>query len=123
MHYENSFVSYSIEGGVLHMVCRSGVRITLADARSIVADRLMVQGERPLPALCELTGILDADSDALEFFAREGMVLISAIAFITHEKRHLEYLVKYFLKRSLPAIPSAVFSHLHQGLEFLKHRT
>ncbi|MNK22310.1 hypothetical protein D3C87_405840 [compost metagenome] len=120
MHYENPFVSYSIKHGVLHMVCRQGVRITLADARSIVADRLMVQGERPLPAVCELTGILDIDSDALEFFAREGMVLISAIAFITNEKRHLNYLVQYFLKTSLSAIPSAVFSHMHQGLEFLK---
>lgn len=102
------------------MVCRSGVRITLADARSIVADRLMVQGERPLAAVCELTGILDADSDALEFFAREGMVLISAIAFIIHEKRHLDYLVRYFLKIGLPGIRSGVFADLEQGLEFLK---
>lgn len=123
MHHQNPFVTYSIENGVLHLSCRAGVHISISDAHRIVADRLMVQGEREYPAVCVLEGVLQVDHPALEFFAREGTMLITALAFITNEKRHLYYLVGYFLKVGLPGIPSGVFEQLDQGLEFLnKHR-
>lgn len=121
MQYENPFLTYSIENGVLHLSCRAGVHISISDAHRIVADRLMVQGDKKYPAICMLEGILHVDHPALEFFAREGMVLISAIAYIINEKSHLDYLVRYFLKISLPGIPSGVFTHPDQGLEFLKN--
>ncbi len=121
---EEEYINMSIENGILFLEYKEDLDLNLEKARQILKTRLVFQQDKEYPIFCNTSGIRNAEPDALEFLAKEGNLLIKALAFYT--KSPLDNLLtEYFIRtyRKEKDIPAKVFNHTHKAIQFLKPYT
>ncbi|MBC74298.1 MAG: hypothetical protein CMH47_18925 [Muricauda sp.] len=80
--HENAYAIYLLTHGLLHIIYKKGRCIDLKAARTIVNDRMMLQEGREMPILCDIREVRRVNKPARDYFAREGSLWISALAFL-----------------------------------------
>ena len=115
---ESDLVSLCVKGGILFFKYKDQIHLGLQQAIEIVATRMKLQRGVPYPILCDISGVMDVDSEARRYLAVEGALLSKAIAFIT-DKPISERISHMFLKNYSAKFPVKVFKSKEEALKFL----
>ena len=117
-YHENKFAVYLMTEDLMHIVytVRS---IDLDAAQIIVRDRMMVQEGLEMPVLCDLRELRSVNKPARDFFAREGSLLIKALAFLIAPPI-TDVISEFYLNTHRSDIPSKSFTLKSEALHFLK---
>ena len=117
-YHENKFAVYLMTEDLMHIVytVRS---IDLDAAQIIVRDRMMVQEGLEMPVLCDLRELRMVNKPARDFFAREGSLLIKALAFLIAPPI-TDVISEFYLNTHRSDIPSKSFTLKSEALHFLK---
>ncbi len=99
------------------MEYKDNLILTKEVARKILNTRLIFQKNKEYPVFCDTSGILEVEPEALEYFAIEGTLLISAVAFYTQSPLN-NRLTEYFLRTYSKHIPAEIFNHKHKAIQF-----
>ena len=116
---ENNFALYTLNGGLLHIRYYKGIVINHEAAVRIVADRLRLQNGIFYPALCDIRGVEEVDKPGRDYLAREGSILLKAVAFIVGDPMS-DILSYFYLKTTKPSIPTKAFQHMDEAKLFLE---
>lgn len=116
---ENNFALYILDGGLLFIRYHKGIVINYEAAVRIVADRLKLQNGICYPALCDVRGIEEVDKPARDYLAREGSILLKAVAFIVGNPMS-DILSYFYLKTTKPSIPTKAFQDRDEAKLFLE---
>ncbi|MGB3345427.1 MAG: hypothetical protein WBA61_16070 [Aequorivita sp.] len=117
---ENNFALYTLDGGLLFIRYHKGVVIDHEAAVRIVADRLKLQNGICYPALCDVRGIEEVDKPGRDYLAREGSILLKAVAFIVGNPMS-DILSYFYLKTTKPSIPTKAFQDMDEARLFLEN--
>lgn len=115
---ENDYATYTIDGGIVHVIYKNGTRLNLNAAVKVVQDRLKLQNGKFYPVLCDILGIKAANKSARDYLALEGSVFISAVAFIIKPPVTAS-LSEFYLRASKPPVPTKVFTEPEEARKFL----
>lgn len=117
---ENNFALYTLNGGLLHIRYYKDIVINHEAAVRIVADRLRLQQGICYPALCDIRGVEEVDKPGRDYLAREGSILLKAVAFIVGNP--MSDIISYFyLKATKPSIPTKAFQDVDKAKSFLEN--
>jgi hypothetical protein len=116
---EGEYVNMWKEDGILFVEYGDNLGLNQDIASEVIKNRLVFQQNKEYPVFCDTSGVNDTNLQALEKFATEGVLLVSAIAFYT--KTPLDYyLTEYFIKTYKIKISAKIFKHKFEALQFLK---
>ena len=119
MIMESKYINIWVKDSILFLEYKEELHLNLKKAGEVLKSRLIFQQDKEYPVFCDTSGIRNAEPDALEFLAEEGLLLIRAVAFYT--KSPLENLLtEYFNRTYRMQVPAKVFNHKHQAILFLK---
>jgi len=117
---ETPYVRYEVREGLLIATYKEGVRIDLAVARQIVADRLALSGGRPMVALVYNLGVISMDKEARDFLSSpSGNQGLRAGAIVLDNAFNIA-LSDFFLTVNRPNIPSRIFRETAEALAWLQ---
>jgi hypothetical protein len=116
---ENFYESLDIENGIASLKFKNGMSVDLAEAVELVKLRLKLQKGKTYPILIDLNNIQFGTFKAREYMAKEGLVGISAGAFLV--TNNVEKLVlNFFLKLNKPNLPTRTFYKERDALTWLE---
>jgi hypothetical protein len=118
-YFENDFAEFWIEDGILYFIYKQGVKIDLQAAKTIVADRIMLQNGRSYPVFCDMRGIKDSDKAARDYLAKEGSTLVKAVG-VFIESPVTKIMGNFYLSINQPITPTRMFTDRSQALEYLQ---
>lgn len=118
MTIENKFASFWIEKGILYFQYKEDVEIRLPAAIQIVKDRLKLHRGKAYPVLCDIGGVIDIDLNSRRYFAREGSILIKAVALLCITPLSNSFSDIYITGNS-PPIPTKIFTIKAEAVGFL----
>lgn len=116
---ENKFALYTLNGGLLHIRYYKDIVINHEAAIRIVADRLKLQNGISYPALCDIRGVEEVDKPGRDYLAREGSILLKAVAFIVGDPMS-DILSYFYLRTTKPSIPTKAFQEMEEAKLFLE---
>ncbi len=117
--FEGEYVRIWIKDSILFVEYRPHLVLTKQIAMEILSTRLAFQKNREYAVFCDPSGIVSAETEALDYLSREGTLFIKAIAFYTPSPLdHL--LTEFFLETHRRKIPTRIFGYKIQALKFLK---
>lgn len=116
---ENKFALYTLNGGLLHIRYYKDIVINHEAAIRIVADRLKLQNGISYPALCDIRGVEEVDKPGRDYLAREGSILLKAVAFIVGDPMS-DILSYFYLRTTKPSIPTKAFQEMEDAKLFLE---
>ncbi|UUW07289.1 hypothetical protein NLG42_14370 [Flavobacterium plurextorum] len=117
--YENQSARFWIEKGILFFQYKPNTTIDLEVAMRVVADRIALQNERPLPVFCDIRGIASIDKAARDYLAKSGSLLAKAVALIGSENVSMT-MSTFYLEISKPSVPTRIFTIEQEALDYLK---
>ncbi|WP_310993615.1 DUF7793 family protein [Aequorivita marina] len=117
--HETLYCKYGMVDGILFCLYKPIAYITLEIARNIVSSRLHFQENEAFLVFCDTRGIKDSSKPARDYLAREGSTLVKAL--VIFDDRNLStHMLRYYLFRNKPSVPTAIFKEKEKALEFLK---
>ena len=119
--FENKFVSFWIEDGVMMEVFKPDVKVlTLQIAEKVVEDRLKLSNGITMPLFVDLCNIKSIDGPTRKFFATPYSIqLVSVSAFLMHN--YVSYYGgKLFLMFEKPLVKTELFRTKSEALAWLK---
>ncbi|GHA32865.1 hypothetical protein GCM10007103_12890 [Salinimicrobium marinum] len=119
MMFEGEYAKLWIEDTILFIEYRSHLVLTKQTAMEVLRSRLAFQRNQEYAVFCDPSGIVSADTDALDYLSREGTLLIKAVAFYTPSPLNI-LLTEFFLETHRRRLPAGIFKHKIQALKFLK---
>ena len=112
------YVAELIEA-ILHVQYKSHIRITLDDAKAIVAQRLAFFRDLQFPVLIKSARVRGVDKEARSFLFKEGLINVKAVAFI--EGYNMDrVLATYLFGLNSPDIPCEMFETEEKALVWLR---
>ncbi|MGB5819309.1 MAG: hypothetical protein WBG90_07470 [Saonia sp.] len=116
---ENEYAEFWIENGILFFVYKDGISVDLPMVIKIVEDRLKLQQGRTLLNFSDIRGVKSVDKAARNYLAREGSVLIKAVALLVDNPLN-KVISQFYVKANNPPIPTKVFTEREAALMFLE---
>ncbi len=117
--YDSCYTQISIEDDILYLIYRPNLILNIKVAKKVVTDRLVCQKNKAYSVLCDTSGIIRADVEALDYLASEGTIFIEELAIFCKNPRAF-LLSKFYVETHKQKIPTAVFENKFQALNFLK---
>jgi uncharacterized protein (UPF0261 family) len=118
--FENHQLKIEIKGDVLHAHYKAGIKLTLADAKYLVDERVKLCQGKSYHFMIYDGGVVSMDRDARIYFSsEEGIRGILSAAFI-ESSVFSKMLINFFLKITSPKVRSKAFSNLEDALEWIK---
>lgn len=117
--HENTYVVYLLTDDLLHIVYKKGKCIDLKAAQLIVRDRMMLQEGKEMPILCDIREIRKVNKSARDYFALEGSLWITALAFLIDPPVTDMISVLYLATHALK-VPTQSFISKSDALAFLR---
>jgi len=118
--YESPYVRLYVEDGILYGIYKEGVHITLEVARTIVRERVAMQGSRVMPGMIFLQEIGSVDPDARAYLGTpEASKNINALALVTHSP-FMNIISNMYIYFNRPPVPVKLFSKEQDGLKWLQ---
>ncbi|WP_268224550.1 DUF7793 family protein [Sinomicrobium oceani] len=116
---ENSMAYFWISEGILFVKYKAGTFLGLDNARELTAERLRLQREKPYPVFVDMRKVKNIDRAARCYFAREGSILISAMAIYTPSPQ-TKAIADFYLLTNIPVVPTQLFENKHSAINYLK---
>lgn len=117
--FKGKYGTYWINEGILFIDYKSDLTISLKVAKRIVRDRMEFQQNKEYPVFCNLNGIVGLQSEARHYFAREGTMLMNALALHSTSPVAIR-LTEFYLKIHNHRIPTQIFTHKNFAINFLR---
>lgn len=118
--FENHQIKMEIIDGILYGNYKAGFKITLPDAKLIVAERMKLLNGRVLPSLALDGGVVSMDKAARDYFSSaEGIQGLKTVALVENSF-FSKMLINFFLKLTNPKIQVKAFNNQKDALEWLK---
>lgn len=119
--FENHQIKMEIVDGILYGSYKAGFKITLPDAKLIVAERLKLLNGRVLPSLALDGGVVSMDKAARDYFSSsEGIQGIKTVALVENSF-FSKMLINFFLKLTNPKIQVKAFNNQKEAIDWLKN--
>ncbi len=115
---QNTFANYELIQGIVHITIVNPMVITLHIAKTIVADRLKFQNEKPFPIVFFIQNVTGIEKEAHHFLIYSGYHHVKAVAFIANQPQ-INFLTKIHLQTDFQHQNHAVFHNIQQALTFL----
>lgn len=120
-YYENEYAIYRIKDSILFLEYRDHTLLSLAVAQKVVSDRVRFQQEKIYPVYCDIRKISEIDIASRTYLAKEGSVLVSAIAFIVNNPVSVSTtIIDLYLKKQGSPVPYKIFSESDKALDYLR---
>lgn len=116
---DSSYTRITIKSDILFLEYRPDLLLNLKVAHKVVANRLIHQKNKAYPVLCDASGILQSDIEALDYLASEGTMFVEELAIFSDNPRSF-LISKFFVETHKLEIPTAVFENKFQALNFLR---
>lgn len=116
---ETTYSKIWMADGILIFVYKPVLILDYTTAKIVVNERLHYQQDISYPVLCDLQGIKDADKSARDYLANEGSSLLNAVGMVD-TRAIIETLIRVYIHRSKPLIPTQLFENHFQAMHFLK---
>ena len=116
---ENDYATFHIDDNVLHFAYKPNIDLNLAAAQKIVADRLKMQGERPLPVIVYVNKVKGSEKSARDYLAKEGSERVLAVAVVVKSPA-LKIATDFYLMVNRPLVPTKVFRNKEDALAYLE---
>ncbi len=107
-----------IENGILFFIYKPGTHLNLNNAKDAVIKRLAIQKDKAYPVFCDVRGLNSSDKIARDYLAREGSILIKAVAFLTSNQVS-SGIIRYYMSNDIHGIPTKTFTHSFLALKYL----
>lgn len=117
--HENTYAIYLLTNDLLHIIYKKGHSIDLKAAQIIVKDRMMLQNGKPMPILCDIREVRKVNKPARDYFAREGSLWITALAFLI-DPPVTDTISNFYLGTHALNIPTRSFTKKSKALAFLR---
>lgn len=116
---DTPFVSFEIEKDILIASYKPNARITLKDAKEIVASRMAFIEGKPMPTLILNHGIVKMDKKARDFFASpEGIAGVKCAALLL-SSGFISLTTNFFLKVTKTKLMVKTFTDKQEAMEWL----
>ncbi|MDT0644522.1 STAS/SEC14 domain-containing protein [Zunongwangia sp. F363] len=122
MMFEGEYANISIEDNILFLEYSPRLVLTYHVAKEVLSNRLAFQQNKAYPVFCNTSGIISAETNALDYLSHEGTLLIMAIAFYVNAPLN-NLLTEFFLETHSRKIPAGIFKYRNQALKFLRPYT
>lgn len=119
-HVHDSNADVWIEKDILYFIYGPIENLSLSLAKRLLKLRLSIQNNKNYPILCDLRQVIQAEKDAMDYLAKEGSTQATAVALLVNYP-HTMVTAEFYLKTSLPNIPTRIFVDRLKALEFLSH--
>lgn len=116
---ETTYSKIWMADGILIFVYKPLPILDYSTAKIVVNERLHYQQDTSFPVLCDLQGIKDADKSSRDYLANEGSSLLKAVALVD-TRAIIEALLRVYIHRSKPLIPTQLFENQYEAMHFLK---
>ena len=122
MQLVNQYYSATFIDGILHVQYHPYLHITLADARTIVEDRIRYYKNLQFPVLIKNSKIKSIDKAARDYLfdMQYGLKGIRAIAFIENSRVD-QIIIRMIFHRHTPGIPHQSFKDEASAIAWLQH--
>lgn len=118
MKQENEYVFYRLAHGIMHVIYKPSVRVSIKAAKKITLDRLMIQKHKAYPVFCDITEANYFTRAARTYFAHEGCLLINALGIMANSPTS-EAISAYYLALNPPLKNINVFTEKHLAIHYL----
>lgn len=108
-----------IENSIMTGVYEKGLTIDREMARTIVKERLSRFGHKKYPVLADIRGLKYATKEARDYFAKEGVEGMSALAILMGNYVTV-VTANLFISFSKPLVPTRAFRTREAALKWLK---
>ncbi|MFZ1529655.1 MAG: hypothetical protein WAT19_12945 [Ferruginibacter sp.] len=120
---DTPFVSFEIEKDILIASYKPNARITLKDAKEIVASRMAFIEGKAMPTLILNHGIVKMDKKARDFFASpEGIAGVKCAALLL-SSGFISLTTNFFLKVTKTKLLVKTFTNKQEAMEWLNFFT
>ncbi len=118
--FENHQLKIEIIGNILHAHYKAGLKLTLADAKYLVEERLKLCNGRSYHFMIYDGGVVSMDRDARVYFSsEEGIKGILSAAFI-ESSAFSKMLINFFLKITSPKVKSKAFTNVEEAQKWIE---
>lgn len=115
----NPYAKLSIENGVLICAYTPATIFDLKAAMTVVRDRMKLQNGKFYPVISDISNLRTVTRQARSYMASEGLVLITAIAFISNSAlSDMNY--KMYTQTHVADVPIFLCQDYAAALEFLR---
>ncbi len=114
----SKFVIFELENEILFANIKSKLKIDKNIAIEIVKTRMGFTEGKSYPQLIQDMGVISIDREAREYFSSEGIMGITAGAFLLNSV-FSKFLGNFYLKITRPPIPTKIFTDKAKALEWL----
>jgi hypothetical protein len=121
--HETASVFFEIENGILIATYHPHVRISLKQAKEIVAERLAFIEHKAMPTLVLNQGIIKMDKEARDFLSSEAGIAGIKCAAILVNSNFASLTVTFFLKITKPKLLVKTFTEKKEALTWLSKYT
>jgi hypothetical protein len=120
---ETASVFFEIEDSILIATYHPHVRISLKQAKEIVAERLAFIDNKPMPTLVLNQGIIKIDKDARDYLSSDAGIAGIKCAAILVNSNFTSLTVTFFLKITKPKLLVKTFTEKKDALTWLSNYT
>ncbi|SFU78067.1 hypothetical protein SAMN05216480_12517 [Pustulibacterium marinum] len=118
-YISNPYAKLSLVNGVLYCVYTPCPTFDLKAAMTVVRDRIKLQNGKFYPVLSDISALRTVTREARGYMASEGLILITAIAFISNSAlSDMNY--HMYTQTHHPDIPIALCKDHEAALQFLR---
>ncbi|MCZ4319901.1 hypothetical protein O4H26_12980 [Aequorivita viscosa] len=118
--HETKFCKFWTEGDILFSIYKRIPFLDIHIAKDIVASRLKFQEGKKYFIYCDTRGIIDSSKAARDYLAIDGSILTYKVA-IFDNRKFANVMLKYYLFRNDPSVPTAIFEDRDEAIIYLKY--
>jgi hypothetical protein len=116
----NDLVQFEIleESGIICGTLKPGTVVTLEVAEKITEIRLSIWGNKTLPLISDVSGLISIDDNARDYWATaDSMRLLKSVAIVT-DKKFQAMIANFFIQFSKPIAPTRLFSNKEDAIKW-----
>lgn len=118
-HFENEYIKFWIEDGILFGEYEQNLNIDLHSAKQIVKDRITFCRGKDYPHVLLITGIKNTSKEARDYFSTEGIANMKSMALLTNSPIS-RTIGNFFLFFNKPKVPTKLFTSRDEAIEWSK---
>ncbi|TDN94967.1 hypothetical protein DET49_10333 [Salegentibacter sp. 24] len=115
----NEYAETYIEQDILYFDYFKIDILTLSIAKKLLRLRLSIQNDKAYPVLCDLRLVVQADISAMDYLAKQGSELTTAVALLVNYPHSL-FTAGFYLHLSEPTVPTAIFEDPLKAKAYLR---
>jgi hypothetical protein len=115
----NEYAEAYIEQDILYFQYYKIDILTLSIAKKLLRLRLSIQNDKSYPVLCDLRLVVQADISAMDYLAKQGSELTTAVALLVNYPHSL-FTAGFYLHISEPTTKTEIFQDALKAKEYLK---